>query len=456
MTIAVIGLGHVGLPTALGFASVGWQVVGTDRATDTLELIAQGTAPFWEVGLQEMLEEQLRAGRFRVTANLGEAMRAAGTIFVCVSTPQDSLGGADLSQIEAVARAIAQHQNGYKLVVEKSTTPVRTAERIKQTLARYRNDSHESDVAVNPEFLQEGSALHDVLHPDRIVIGVESDRARDRLIQIYAPVLAGLPAPGMCAECVRIGRTHPPDRRLIITSLATAELIKHAANAFLATKISYINLIADICEATGGNVEEVARGLGLDPRIGPHFLKAGLGYGGYCLPKDLLAFIRIAEEHDIDSGLLKEVARVNDRRIEVLMSKVREVLWVLRDKTIAVFGLAYKPGTDDVREAPSLKLLSRLVAEGTSLRVHDPKAIANARRVLPEDPPRVVYCSSPYDAAVGAHAVLIVTEWGEYRTLDFQRLRSVMEVPAIIDGRNLLDPSAIRQLGFEYVSVGRA
>lgn len=449
--ISVIGLGHVGLPTALGLADLGWQVTGADDDREKAARIARGEMPFYEPGADQLLRRALASGRFTVAGTVEDAIRGSSVVFVCVGTPQCDDGSADLSQIEAVARVIARSLNGKKLIVEKSTTPVRTAERIRQTIQRYRNGDHAFEVAVNPEFLREGSAIHDFFHPDRIVLGVESPWGRDMLLQVYRPLL----------ERLRHGKTETPqdggpvEDRVIVTTLATAELIKHAANAFLATKISFINMVADLCEAAGADVVEVARGLGLDPRIAPAFLQAGVGFGGYCLPKDLRALIRIGEEQGVDVSLLRAVERVNLARVDRFLRKVTQALWVVRGKTVAVLGLAFKPGTDDVRESPALAIARRLLAEGAILRLHDPQAMPVARQVLPEEPGRVVYCDSPYEAARGAHALLVVTEWDAYRRLDLYRLRQVVEVPVILDGRNALDPAACRAAGFEYYGMGR-
>jgi UDPglucose 6-dehydrogenase len=456
MRIGVLGLGHVGLTTALGLSEVGWSVVGTDSAGEKVEALSCGRAPFFEPGLESLLARHLDSGRFQATVDLAEAIRAADVLFVCVGTPQSENGAADLWQVDEVTRTIARHLNGYKLVVEKSTSPVRTAERIKQTLHRYRNGGHHDvEVAANPEFLQEGTALHDILHPDRIVIGVDSDRARGLLESIYRPVLERLPGPGECGQCDRRERVTLSRDRLIVTDPSTAEIIKHTANAMLATKISFINMIGDLCEATGADVRQVAYAIGQDPRIGPHFLQAGIGYGGYCLPKDLRAFIRVGEEHGIDVDLLRAVEQVNDHRVERLFQKCRQALWVVRGKSVAVLGLAFKPLTDDVREAPGLKIAQRLVSEGAKVRLHDPRAVQNARMVLPEVEEKFQYCGSVYDALSGAHAAILVTEWDEYRALDLQRARVLMEVPVLIDGRNLYDPATLRAAGFEYYGVGR-
>ena len=436
--IAIIGLGHIGLPTAVGFAELGWSVVGADDNRQKAEQIARGEMPFYEPQLSELLQRHLTSGRFSVAPSVEEGIRQGDVLFICVGTPQREDGSADLSQIEAVARTIARGLNGYKLIVEKSTSPVRTADQIKRTIRRYCNGRHQFDVAVNPEFLREGSACRDLFHPDRIILGVESDRARDLLLQIYRPLLDG---------SVR--------GKVVVTDLTTAELIKHASNAFLATKISFINMIADMCEAARADVTEVAAGLGLDPRLGPAFLGAGVGFGGYCLPKDLRALTRIGEDLGVDVRLLRAVEAINQQRVDLLIRKLEQTVWVLRGKTVGILGLAFKPGTDDIREAPSLRVVPKLLKEDVRLRLHDPQAVEPMRRVLPEDAPRLTYYTSPYDAARGAHALFVLTEWEEYRTLDLRRVAGLMETPCIVDGRNLFDPSAVRELGFEYVSVGR-
>ncbi len=432
-TIGVLGLGHVGLPTAVGFAELGWQVIGTDSDANKVALIAQGKCPFYEPELEPLLQKNLAAGRLTVAPDVGEAVRASDLLFVCVGTPQKADGSPDLSQVEAVIRTVAENLNGYKLIVEKSTVPVQTAQWIKRTIQRYAKGNADFDVASNPEFLREGTALYDFFHPDRIVVGVESERAREWLEELYRPLKAPM----------------------VITDVNTAELIKHAANSFLALKISFINMVADLCEAVGADVTEVAKGIGLDPRIGPHFLQAGIGYGGYCLPKDLKAFIHIAEEHKVDFSLLKEVERINEARVERFVRKVQQALWVLKDKTLAIWGLAFKPNTDDIREAPSLKLIRRLLEEGANLRLYDPAAMGNVRLLFPDDPPRLCYCSSALEAATGVHAVLLVTEWDEFRKMNWSQLREVVTLPIIVDGRNCLDPQELEMQGFEYYALGR-
>ena len=442
----MLGLGHVGLPTALGLAEIGWQVVGADDDQDKAALLTTGKVPFHEPGLQDILRRNLDSGRFRVASDVSTAIREATVLFVCVGTPQRDDGSADLSQIEAVAISIAKNLNGYKLIVEKSTTPVRTVEHIKRIILQNIDREANSptppfDVAVNPEFLRESTALADFLHPDRIVVGVESDRARSLLLNIYEPLLNG--------------EDPESSDRLIVTDLNTAEITKHASNAFLATKISFINMVADLCEATGADIAAVASGLGSDPRIGRAFLDAGIGFGGYCLPKDLRAFARIGEEYGVDVALLNAVERINQERIERIVQKVRQALGELKGKTVGVLGLAFKPNTDDMREAPSLKILDRLLSKGVRLQLHDPEAMDNCKRLLPEEPDRLCYCESPYDAAAGAHALLLVTEWEEYAALDLSRIRELMRGPVLIDGRNLFNPIGTRALGFEYHGTGR-
>jgi UDPglucose 6-dehydrogenase len=437
--LAVLGLGHVGLPTALGFVELGWEVIGADDDASKVAMMQSGRAPFYEPGLDDLLTRGLASGRLTLSRRVEQAVRNATILFVCVGTPQKDTGEADLSQVEAIARIIAHNLNGYKLIVEKSTVPAITAQWIKKTVARCAKldalgRSHgEFDVASNPEFLQEGRAIENIFSPDRVVVGVESERARALLEQLYQPL----------------------GRRILFTNISTAELTKHAANAFLSTKISFINMVADICEAVGADVSQVALGMGLDPRIGTEFLNAGIGFGGYCFPKDLRAFMHLAREHGVQCGLLKEVEAINQRRVEAFLRKVRQALWVLQGKQLGVLGLAFKGGTDDIRESPALRIVRALMEEGARLRLHDPQAMAASQQEMPPQAARLEYCSSAYDAARGAHALLILTPWQEYRELDLARLHELMEMPVIIDGRNLLDPEAVRSADFDYVDMGR-
>lgn len=434
--ILVVGMGHVGLPTALGLASLGWQVLGTDSSLPLISQLRAGQVPFYEPGLADLLTAHLGT-RFFPTEDMNAAIREATILFLCVGTPQKSTGEADLSQVESAARSIASNLNGYKLIVEKSTVPAITAQWIRRTIQRFAGngdgaDTLQFDVASNPEFLQEGLALKNISQPERIVCGVESERARSMLEELYRPI----------------------DSPLLITGLSTAEIIKHAANSFLSLKISFINMVSDLCDALGADVTQVARGIGLDTRIGPDFLQAGIGFGGYCFPKDLRAFIFLAGEYGVDFSLLKQVEAINERRVESFVKKVRQALWVVHDKTIAVLGLSFKAGTDDTRESPSLRIVDALLQEGATLNLHDPKAMPLLQKALPESG-RLRYSDSAYLAAAGAQALLILTDWPQYQKLEWGRIRSLMDLPLIIDGRNLLDPEMIRNAGFEYISIGR-
>jgi len=433
MNIAVLGTGYVGLVTAAGLSEFGHTVVGADKVAAKIEAIRQGRVPIYEPGLDALLESNVRKGTLSFSPDLAASVRAADVIFVCVGTPQGDDGSADMSQIEEVSRLIAENLNGYKVVVEKSTVPVKTSVRIKRTISLYNKTGAEFDVASNPEFLREGAAVSDFLEPDRIIVGVESDRARDLLVRIYERF----------------------KDRVLVTNIATAELIKHASNSFLSMKISYINLMANLCEQTEADVEQVAKGMGFDPRIGPRFLRAGIGFGGSCFPKDIRALIKIGDDLGVDMSLLKETERINQGRIRVFLDKLKTALWILKDKRIGVLGLAFKPETDDVRAAPSIRIIQALLDEGAAVRLHDPKAAENMKEFFPEDGVRTVYCDSPYKAAEGANAVLVCTEWKEYADLDLGRLRGLMANPILVDGRNVFDPAAVAARGFEYFSIGR-
>ena len=446
--IAVFGLGHVGLPTALGFAELGWDVIGVENDPDKASLIGAGNSWFYERGLTEILNRHLETGTFRVETDVSKALNDANVLFVCVGTPQREDGAADLSVLESLAQGIGSNLDSYKLVVEKSTTPVNTAQQLRASIARHARSSKPAgantnphfDIAVNPEFLQEGRALDDFFNPDRIVLGVESEHAQDLLMTIYKPLVA------------KMGST--VDDTVIITDINTAEIIKHASNAFLATKISFINMISDLCDVTGADVTHVARGLGMDHRIGPAFLNAGLGYGGYCLPKDLKAFSYIASRHGVDFSFLEEVERINTNRINNFLEKARQALWVLKGKTIAVWGLSFKPETDDIRDAPSIGVVSSFVNEQARLRLYDPKASGHFKALFPQND-QITYCDTALKAVEGADALLVVTEWSEFLEIDTREVADRMNVPLIIDGRNVYDPDEMRKSGFEYHGLGR-
>jgi UDPglucose 6-dehydrogenase len=448
LRISVLGCGYVGLVTGSCLAELGHSVICFDNDPAKAEMLRAGRLPIYEPHLEELFLRNRQEGRLTIAAEPGEAVRSGDAVFICVGTPPLENGDADLSAIDRVARLIATESRSAKLVVEKSTVPVRTGQELKRALAVYGRSSGASfRVASNPEFLREGSGIEDFLHPDRIVVGVEDERTEQMLREIYQPVLDGkFRCPVHPSGCPA---ARPP--AFVVTTIASSELIKHASNSFLALKISYANALANLCERLGANVEEVTRAMGLDPRIGPHFLRAGLGFGGFCFPKDVQAFIRLAERVGIDFRLLKEAEAINVNQIEWFIEKIRRALWVIRDKQIGVLGLAFKPNTDDIRFSPALKLVERLVSEGARVRAYDPKAAERAQAAVPG----ATYVSEPYAAAAGADALVIATEWPEFANLDWERVRNEMARPLILDGRNLLNPRKIQSLGFEYRSVGR-
>jgi nucleotide sugar dehydrogenase len=434
MRLTVVGAGYVGLTTAVCFAHLGNEVMVVEKLPEKVQVLKEGRVPFYEPGLEEMLKENLSLGRLFFTTDLKEGLDFSDVIFICVGTPQRPDGSADLSQVEEVAKETAKLMEGYKLLVEKSTVPVNTHKLIKRTVERYlkiRGKVLEFDVASNPEFLREGSAVKDFLEPDRIVIGVESERARRIMEELYKDF-----------KCP-----------IIFTDPTTSELIKHASNSFLAMKISYINMVADLCEKVGADVRLVAEGMGYDKRIGREFLRAGIGWGGSCFPKDIKAFIKMAKDHGVDFSLLEEVDKINQRRAVQFVEKVRSVLWSLKDKTLAVWGLSFKPNTDDIREAPSLRLVSMLLKEGARLKLYDPKAMENFKKLYPPGKD-LDYAPDMYSAVEGASALLIFTEWEEFQGADLRRVKELMELPIIIDGRNIYEPKVVRGLGFEYYGVG--
>jgi UDPglucose 6-dehydrogenase len=432
MNITVIGGGYVGLTTGICLSHLGHKVKVVEKIPQKVQMLKDGHLPIYEPGLEELLQESLQQGRISFTTDMLEGLDFSQVIFVCVGTPEQEDGSADLSQVEEVARFTAQHMKTYKLLVEKSTVPVNTHKLIKKTMQRYMKDPIEFDVVSNPEFLREGSAVKDFLQPDRIVIGIESDRAKSIMQEIYKPIKAPV----------------------IFTDPATAELIKHASNSFLAMKISFINMIADLCEKTGADAKLVADGIGYDRRIGRAFLDAGIGWGGSCFPKDVRAFIKMAEDHGVDFSLLKEVERINAERIHRFMEKVKTALWSLKDKRIAIWGLSFKPNTDDIRHAPSIKVVSLLLKHGAKLSLYDPKAMNNFKRLFPEGKD-LSYAQDMYQALVDCEALLILTEWEEFKKADFQRVKRLLRLPIIIDGRNIYEPSKMREEGFEYYCMGR-
>jgi UDPglucose 6-dehydrogenase len=429
MKLTIIGTGYVGLVTGTCFAEVGHQVVCVDNDAAKVKVLQDGGIPIYEPGLEELVKKSAAAGRLSFTTSTAEGVEKSDVVFIAVPTPPLPDGSVDMSFLEKVAREIAGAMTSYKIVVDKSTVPVKTGDNVAETIKRYCKARVDFDVVSNPEFLREGFAVEDLMRPDRIVIGVRSQRPVAALKEIYAPFNAPI----------------------IVTDINSAELIKHASNSFLALKISYINAISVLCETTGANVQEVANGMGMDERIGRRFLQASLGFGGSCFPKDLSAFIKIAEQVGYDFRLLKEVQHINAGQMDRFVKKILETLWVLKDKTIGVLGLAFKQNTDDARMSPAIELCQRLQKEGAILRVHDPKAMEKAKVVLKD----VTFVEDMNAVAEGCDALVIATEWDEFKKLDLERARKSLTHPIMFDGRNLFDPAEMERLGFIYKSIGR-
>jgi len=449
--IAVVGSGYVGLVAAVCFAEIGHDVICVDNDERKVAALQGGDTLIHEEYLPELLE-RYRNTKVRFTTDLAEATHACQAIFVAVGTPQSETGDADLSYVEAVASEIARSINGYKVIVEKSTVPVYTNEWIRKVIERNGVPRNAFDVVSNPEFLREGTAVEDFLHPDRIVVGSDTPRAAELLSAIYAPLTDGTyyEQPSFIAGCC--SKAAPPT--LLHTSTKSAEIIKHASNAFLALKISFINAVSNLCEAADANVEQVARGIGLDSRIGPKFLRPGIGYGGSCFPKDVAAFRSVAEQMGVDFNLLSEVEKINVNQKKRFLSKVRSALWTLRGKRLAVLGLAFKGDTDDIRESPAIDLVEMLLAEGCSVVAYDPAAMKRAEAELPPSA-QMRYAESVADASRDADALLILTDWKEFAQIDLDKLHIAMRYPIVIDGRNLYDPKTMQDHGFTYLSIGR-
>ncbi len=429
MKLCVVGAGHVGLVTGACFADIGHRVICADSDTRKIEQLSKGIVRIYEPGLNELVQKGRNKGTLLFTGDLGGAVKDSDVIFVAVGTPARHDGRANLSFVEDVCRQIARTMESYKVVVEKSTVPVKTGEWVKHTLELNNVNNCDFDVVSNPEFLREGTAVQDFMKPDRIVIGVESERAEKLMREIYAPL-------GV---------------RIIATDINSAEIIKHASNSFLSLKISYINAVAEICELAGADIEKVSAGMGLDGRIGTSFLKAGIGYGGSCFPKDVSAFIDIAGQLGCDFELLKVVEKINRHQRERVIKKLQDVLWILNNKTVGILGLSFKPDTDDIREAPSIYIINELQKEGVKIKAYDPAAMENAKKVLSG----ITYCRDVYETADGSDALMILTEWEQFRELDLAEIKKRMKTPVIIDGRNVYDPAAVKELGFTYMSVGR-
>lgn len=430
MDISIIGCGYVGLVSGACFAELGNHVICADQDLNKIKLLKKGKVPIYEPGLSELVRNNLKNKRLKFTSSIKETVKKSEVIFIAVGTPTLANGEADLTGIEHVAAAIAASMDGYRVIVEKSTVPVETCAWVKKTVAAHIQGRYKFDVVSNPEFLREGSAINDFNHPDRIVLGLESSRARQIMTSLYQPL----------------------NRPILVTNIKSAELIKHASNAFLATKISFVNALACICELVGADIKEVASGMGLDSRIGSQFLQAGLGYGGSCFPKDLDAFIAISEKLGYDFSILKAVRETNQRQKEFVFKKIKDALWVLKGKTIGILGLAFKPDTDDLRNAPSLDLINFLAAEGAKIKVYDPRAMRSAKKTIQG----VVFCHDAYQAAQGADCLVVATEWNEFKELDFIKLKKRLKRPLIVDGRNIYDPQVLQKLGFTYLGIGRS
>ena len=429
MNIAVIGTGYVGLVTSACFAKLGHTVVGADNDPSKIEKLKKLQMPIYEPGLEELIKENVKHGRISFTSNVSEAVKKSSIIFICVGTPPLSDGGADLSAVEKVARLIAEEMTDYKLIIDKSTVPVHTGEWVKKTILTYNKHKVDFDVASNPEFLREGTAIYDFMNPDRIVIGIDSEKAKSILLELYKDI----------------------DSVKVVTDINTSELIKHASNSFLAMKISFVNALSRICEKANADVTKIAEGMGFDKRIGRAFLNAGPGFGGFCFPKDVSAFIHIADKLGYDFHLLKSVEKTNDEQKEFIVKKVEEALWVLNGKTLAVLGLAFKPNTDDIRFSPAMDIVTELIKKGVKVNTYDPEAMENAKRVLKD----IKYCEDPYETMAGADALLILTDWEDFKNLDLKKVSGLLKAPVIIDARNLYDPKKMKEAGFTYKSVGR-
>lgn len=435
MKITVIGAGYVGLVTSVCLAELGNEIVCVENNADKLCELNRGMSPIYEPGLTQMLQKYIEEGKLTFTSKMEEGVKFSDIIFVCVGTPESKVGKADLSQVEAVSREIAQNMDSYKLIIEKSTVPVNTHKLIERTIKRYAQEDLEFDVASNPEFLREGYAIFDFLNPDRIIVGVESDRAEKIFKELYKPF-------------IETGNS------LFVTKTSAAEIIKYASNSFLALKISYINMLADLCEKAGVDIEMLADGIGTDKRIGRDFLNAGIGYGGSCLPKDVKAFINIAKTYGIDFSLLNEIEKINKNKRKQFLEKVEDVLWITKNKKIAVWGLSFKPKTDDIREAPSIDIIKGLKEDGALLSLYDPEGMENFKQLFPEDD-KIEYVLDKYDCLIDADALLLITEWAEFKDADLNQVKKLMKLPIIVDGRNIYNPEDMKEKGFEYYSMGR-
>jgi len=429
MNVCVMGTGYVGLTTGAVFADLGNDVVCVDKVEAKIEMLKQGKMPIYEPGLEEMVKRNVEDGRLAFTTEAGESIRRSDVVFLCVGTPPKANGETDLSFVEAAAQEVARHLDRYKIIVNKSTVPVGTGDFVRSTIERTRRRKVEFDVVSNPEFLKEGTAINDSLFPDRIVIGAPSQTVAMALLELYAPL----------------------ERPMLITDVASAEMIKYASNAFLATKISFINAVADICEKCGADVTQVAKGMGYDKRIGADFLQAGLGFGGSCFPKDCQSLVHTARKYGEDFKILEEVLALNDRRIARFIERLRKATGGFKGKRVGILGLAFKPNTDDMREAKSVEIIRVLLEEGATVTAYDPIAMEKTKEIFPQ----IGYKRNAYEVAEGADALVVVTEWNEFKLLNLERIRDLMKTPILFDGRNIHQPDRLYKLGFEYHSIGR-
>ncbi len=433
MTIAIIGTGYVGLTTGACLSDIGHKVICVDNDLEKINFLREGKCPIFETGLPELIQKNQQQNNLIFTDDLNSAVKNSEIVFICVNTPPKPDGQADLKYVEMVARQIAEIITEYKIIVDKSTVPVKTAEKVKETIKKYNLYNADFDVVSNPEFLREGTAVSDTLNPDRIVIGVDSKRAQEAMLKLYEPI---------------IKKNNTPVK---IVSVKSAELIKHGANTFLSTKISYANLVAEACEQVGADALEVLEAIGLDKRIGSNFLKPGIGFGGSCFPKDIAAFKKTLEILGVDCSFIEAIEKINSRAWQRFLKKIERELWVLDGKQIGVLGLSFKPGTDDIRNSPAIRIISGLIKENVKIKAYDPKAMAKTQKFLPE----IQYCQNAYQAAEKTDALIICTDWDEFKNLDLLKIKNLMTTPVIFDGRNIFNPVQLKQLGFTYFGVGR-
>jgi UDPglucose 6-dehydrogenase len=433
MHIGIIGMGYVGLVTSACFSEFGISVTGVDKDEKRIKSLKRGNIPFYEPGLDELVKRNMQQGRLKFTTKIQKAVESSLVLFIAVGTPRRGDGSADLKYVEKVANDIAKYIDGYKVIVMKSTVPVGTGEKLREIISQNLKEQIDFDIVSNPEFLREGSAIEDFMRPNRVVIRARSQQAIAIMKDLYKPL-------------------YLIETPFVITNIETAELIKYASNSFLATKISFINEMANLCEKVGADVHLVAKGMGLDQRIGPKFLHPGPGYGGSCLPKDTYALLKIGDDYAAELGIVSAAVRANERQREYMVRKIKDTMGNLKGKTITILGLSFKPNTDDIRDAPSLYIINCLLNEGAKIKVFDPVSMKEASKVLP----KIQYCKDPYTAAKGADALVIITEWNQFRNLDLDRIKTLLKSPLFFDLRNVYDPHRLRKKGFTYISVGRA